>query len=186
MPIRPGVRIVVDRAAEVGKAIAHLSATRVMVGFPEAQSARDGEGPSNAELGYIHDNGAPEARIPARPFMMPGVKRNDEKIQRRLKAAAKAAFDGDSQKMDRNFVAVGMETVSTIREVITEGIPPPLADATLRARIARRKTGRLGERRELIRREMGKEPGMGLAVPLIDTGEMRHKVTFAIRKAKVG
>lgn len=45
----------------------------VLIGIPMSTTERpDGE-ITNAELGYIHEYGAPEANIPARPFLIPGV-----------------------------------------------------------------------------------------------------------------
>lgn len=189
--MRPGVKIVMDKTAELARAIESLVGTRVMVGVPESQSDRPSEGPNNAELAYIHDNGAPEANIPARPFLMVGVERNKEKIDKRFLAAGRAAFKGEGASMERQFVAVGLETASAVRDVISGGIAPPLSESTLRARINRHK-GRTAERRELLRRGQGLGAGpdtlapasTDLVKPLIDTGELVHSISFAIKSVR--
>lgn len=182
--MKPGMKIMVDRTADVARGIQLLVGTRVLVGVPSYSATRADDSPlNNAEIAYINDNGAPEAHIPARPFMIPGVQANDERIQKRLVRAGKAAFAGDKNVVERQFAAIGMETASSMQAVITNKIPPPLADSTLAARIARRPGGRLAERRELVRRGMGKAPSMDLVTPLIDTGALRRAITYAIRKA---
>ena len=69
-------------------------------------------------------------------------------------------------------------TWAGIKNYIADGVAPPLANATLRKRARK---GRKGAQAELDRRAQGEEPGMDLAKPLEDTGQMRNAVTFAIR-----
>src|SRR5882724_12416208 len=66
------VDVTVDKVKEVQLAIRALANTRVMVGIPSDKAARKGK-INNAQLGYIHEFGAPEVNIPPRPFLVPGV-----------------------------------------------------------------------------------------------------------------
>ena len=167
-----------------------LSSLVVLVGVPEETSDR-GEVITNAVLAYIHDNGAPESNIPARPFMTPGIDRAKQRTQHYLEQTAKDVLRSMSNdRIDlvyKGLTKVGLLNQAAIRLTITEGIPPPLADSTLRARL-RRFNGRSGEREELDRRKAARKinplyaGGTDLAKPLIDTGELRNSINFVIRK----
>lgn len=192
--MRSGIVTVIDRVDEVGKAIEQLVGSRAMVGYPASGESRPtalgGEHITNAALAYIHENGAPEAHIPPRPFLEPGIKRIQDKLSMRLRKAAEAALAGEPAKVDRYLAAAGQEAASSAQNVISGGIPPPLANSTLEGRIARHKH-RIGERRELLRRGKGLGAGSDtimpasteLAKPLIDTGELIQHLTYAVRKA---
>lgn len=172
------------------KAIQSLASNEVLVGFPEASTDRkedpeDG-GPkdlTNAALGYIHDNGAPEANIPARPFMLPGIENARSKLVRIAKTTGTKALDADNPQevVDQGLHAMGLVAQASIRKVINDGIDPPLSDRTLRERARR---GREGAKEELSNRAKGLPPGKELAKPLIDTGQLRNAVNYVIRKRK--
>lgn len=160
--MKSGVLTIVDNVAKVIGGIEKLATTRVMVGVPAEKSSRkDGSPVTSADLAYIHENGAPEAGIPARPFLKPGIANKQEEIEDRLKAVGNAALDGNVGAVDRGFNAVGLIGQNAVRAKINEGVPPPLKPATLAARRAR---GRTGDK------------------PLIDTGQLRNALTYVIRK----
>lgn len=188
-----GAHLVVDNLQDLRNAIDLLTEVEVLVGVPEAETDRkDADEPTNAALAYIHDNGAPEVNIPARPFMIPGVNNAKPAIVNALigtaRMAARASQPTTSKKKTKQDVAaviekgmhtVGLITQNAIRNKIREGIPPPLSDRTLRARAAR---GRKGATAELNRRAQGEEPSMAGALPLMDTNEMLKSLTYVIRK----
>ena len=97
-----GVRVTRATAEIVSDNLRLLADLEVLVGFPEDSTERDetatteeGKEPiTNAALGYIHDNGAPEVNIPARPFMKPAIEENKEKIERALSGAMRQAMRG--------------------------------------------------------------------------------------------
>lgn len=159
---------VVDHLPDLRKALLALSSNRVLVGVPAAEAYRRPEPgqPSdpinNAGLAYIHDNGAPGANIPARPFMRPGITTVQPQINTRFSMAAKLALDGKTADVDRALHAVGLMVSSAIKMKITVGPFAPLAPRTLSAR---RRKGRLSEK------------------PLIDTAQMRNSITYVIRPA---
>lgn len=154
-----------DRTADVLRSIRGLTHNQVLVGIPDETAERepDPDDPhplSNAEIGYIHENGSPAANIPARPFLKSGVASADEKIAERYRAGARAVLDGRIANVDQVHEVVGIIAESAVKAKITAGPFAPLADSTIERRKAR---GRTGTR------------------PLIDTGQLRNAVTHVIR-----
>jgi hypothetical protein len=172
------------------KALKGLASNEVLVGFPAATTDRR-EDPedaaskdlTNAELGYIHDNGAPEANIPARPFMIPGIEAARSKLVRIARRTGLKTLEATNpaEVVDQGLHAMGLVAQSSIRQVINDGIDPPLADRTLRERARR---GRKGAKEELENRAKGLPQGKELAKPLIDTGQLRNAVNYVIRPRK--
>lgn len=185
--VKSGVEIIRDNTDKLRDGLALLTGQDVLVGVPADKSHRDGSKPiGNAALAYIHDNGAPEVNVPARPFMVPGIENAQNKIAERMRAAAEAAIDGRPEGVTRNLNAAGLIAQASIRARITEGIPPPLADSTIRGRRYQRGTAtmRAGEVKELSRRAAGRDPSVGLVKPLINTGQLRNAITYVIRRFK--
>lgn len=173
---------------ELSKALGILADVEVLVGVPaETTDIRNEDGQeyiTNAALAYIHDNGEPSANIPARPFMIPGIAKVQDKLALQLRKSATAAFnEGSTDAVERGMHMVGLTAQLSIQKTIQEGIPPPLADSTLRAR-ARKRKGRVGPGLELLSRSMGEAPSMDFVTPLIDTGDMLKSITYAIRSRK--
>lgn len=162
------VKMTVDKRAEIYKAIEEMSNKRAMVGVPAQDALRRPEPGqksdiNNAALAYIHENGAPEAHIPPRPFLIPGVKSIQGEIERRLNTTAQAALQGKPAAVDKGLNAVGLVAQAAVRAKITDGPFTPLAPRTLAARKARGRTG---------------------TKPLIDTGQLRNAITYVIRKVR--
>lgn len=160
--MKSGVFITKDRVKKVLGAIATLPQQDVLVGVPGDESVRDaGSSITNAALAYIHDNGAPEANIPARPFMHPGIDAARDDIAAQFRKGGKAALSGNHAGMENALHAAGIKAQASIRARITDGIPPALAASTL---AARRRRGRTGD------------------TPLVDTGQLRNSVTYVLRQ----
>lgn len=160
-----------------------LADLQVLVGVPADETERDDDesGLTNAALAYIHDNGAPEESIPPRPFMRPGIESIKPEIQRRMAKMAKAAVTSNEDVMAQQATALGLRAKLAIQNQINEGIPPPLADSTLRRRASK---GREGAKEELKRRREGEAPGTELAKPLIDSAQMRNSINYVLRSRK--
>ncbi len=192
------VKMTVDRLDDVFKAIAELVSQEVLVGIPAATADRqDGdEGPiNNAQIGYVQENGSAANNIPARPFLVPGVRDVQDRSAKELGTAAGLALDGKTdqalQRMDR----VGMLAASSAKAKISSNIPPPLKPATIRDRARQRGTAsrRKGEKAYLAMVGAGAQAaGVSLfeiqsaagIVPLINTGQLRNAITFVRRKKK--
>ena len=137
----------------------------------------------NASLAYIHDNGAPSANIPARPFMKPGVAKAQERINRFLLEAARAKMNGDEGGCLVALHKTGMVAQNSIRNVIRLGENfAPLKRATLLAR-TRSTQSRIkqwhGDKAE-------REGIMGSMKPLIDTGQLLKSIIYVVVDDKSG
>lgn len=178
-----GLHVKADNLPELRALIKRLARDEVLVGVPETKTERDdpeskAAGITNAALAYIHDNGAPEQNIPARPFMIPGMQDAQAKTADLLAKTARYALGGRIEKIDEGFTRVGFAVVDAIQKRIVAGIPPPLADLTVKRRAAK---GRKGAQAELNRRAAGLGASLQLAKPLVDTGEMLKSITFVVR-----
>lgn len=173
---------------EIERGLEQLADAELLVGFPEETTVREEAGAqtiSNAALGYIHDNGAPEQNIPARPFMLPAIESVKDRVERGLARIARhVVVDRTSAGVEPGLHAVGSIAELAIKNKINEGIPPPLAESTLRQRAKRVKGGRYAETTELRRRAEGFPASTLIAKPLIDTGDMRNAVRYVIRRKR--
>lgn len=183
-----GVKIIKGEETRLLTSLKQLADVEVLVGFPEGGPARrpdeDGDGGdlTNAALGYIHDNGAPEQNIPARPFMKPGIESVQKQLTNKLGQLAKATT---RPKAPPNVVEMGLTQVGLIAQVgiqkyINAGIDPPLSDRTVQARARR---GSKSAKAEMAARKAGRSPSTD-AKPLIDTTQMRDAVNYVIRSRK--
>lgn len=159
-------KITIDRVGDVLKGLQALEQDRVLVGVPSDDNERkpeDGVTPpiGNAALAYIHEHGAPEANIPARPFLSPGLKDVKDYVAEQYKKAAQDAMEGRPDQINRRLHAMGLKAQVAVRRRIVEGPFVPLSERTIAARKAR---------------------GVTRTSPLIDTGQLRNAVTYVIRK----
>lgn len=170
----------------IRQALLVLANQEVLVGFPEDTTVREDmgiDGMTNAAIAYIHDNGAPEQNLPARPFMIPGIDAARDKLAEALGAGAKRVL------RDKNAVAaiqtlhrVGIIAMTSIKKTINSGVPPPLAEMTLRERIRKgSKTGQKSAKKELESRAQGNAPSTEFAKPLVDSGALRNATNYVIR-----
>lgn len=189
----PNLKVSVDRVAAIRDSLLELGKLEVLVGFPAEGDPRKPEpgdpptGITNAALGYIHDNGAPEQNIPARPFMRPGMERVKGWVTNRLTATAKACLkQPGSVSVNDQLEVIGLKVATSIKSVIAEGVEPPLADATLRGRMARGAQSSVAQGAfwELAWRQAGAPASTGIAKPLIVTAQMRNAITFVVRAVK--
>lgn len=161
--MKSGVQVVVNRLAEVTKAIDQLVGQKVMVGVPQANTQRrndDNTSITNAEIGYLQETGSPAMNIPARPFLVPGVESEQKAIREQLGKGALQALAGSQSGVDKALHAAGIVAQNAVRRHINNGDFEPLSEATL---AARRRRGRTGTK------------------PLIDTGQLRNSITYVIR-----
>lgn len=157
-----------DRTPDLVKAVKSLTQRHVLVGVPAAGKERakapgdeneDG-GLTNAQIGYIMEYGAPEANIPPRPHLIPGVESVRAEVAERYKAAGEKALSGDVEAVNKAHHAVGLLGQNAVRARITSGPFVPLSPRTI---AERKKRGRKGKK------------------PLIDTGQYRRAHTYVVR-----
>lgn len=161
------VTITRDRVPELLRAVKILTKRRVLVGVPDEKADRpvdpdENRGPiTNAALAYIHETGIPSKNIPARPFLVPGIRSIEPELVKRFKTAGEKALNGGTPTdIEKALTTIGLRAQSAVQAKITDGPFQPLADATLAARRAR---GNKSEK------------------PLIDSGKMRQAISFVIR-----
>ena len=163
---------------------------RTMVGIPADGKAREPEpgeksAPNNAMIGYVQEFGDDEKRIPARPFLIPGVRSVQTQVVDELRKAGEDAFDRDFGSVRAHFVKVGTVAVSAARRAITDGQFAPLSQRTIEARAAR---GRKGAKQYLKLQAQGTPREVlddlgdnALIRPLVDTGQLRRALTYVVK-----
>jgi len=118
-------------------------------------------GISMAELAAIHEFGAPNAGIPARPFLVPTfqLKRSElvaftEKLARKLL--------NESIDIEQALGLLGAWAAAAVKKTITsQMVTPRLADSAAGRRTIARK---------------------GSSVTLVDTGQLLNSITWAVEK----
>lgn len=140
---------------EVRKGLAHLGNMRAYVGIPEKAATRPGEIINNAELMYIHTNGSPLRKIPARPVIEPAIEASDNKehITDELEKCAAAELDGRIDEAIDHLVRAGRLGSNAAKRWFRDPRNgwPPNSPRTIAAKDSDR--------------------------PLIDTGELRRAIT---------
>lgn len=150
-----------DNVNTILSALENMPKKRVLVGIPLSESGRKDGMLTNAELGYIHENGSAANNIPPRPFLVPGVRAASEKCVNVLKQYAVKQITGKGT-IEQGLNAAGLIAQSSVKKRIqtSEGIAP-LSEKTLKAR---ERAGKKGTR------------------PLIRTGQLINSITYVIRE----
>lgn len=133
-------------AAELKK-----SGKYVKVGLPDSPH-RD-SGLTLAQLGGIHEYGAPGAGIPERPFLAVAIRKELDDLMR-LNIINLKLILHNGQTFEGALEQLGLMAQGKVQQYIVDGDFAPLQPAT----IARK----------------------GSSKPLIDTGQMRQSITFVV------
>lgn len=184
--------VVRDNTKAFQKAINALASNRVYAGVPATEAGRkeEGQAVNNAELMFIHENGAPEANIPARPVVHPAIAASRAQLNAAFKNTGKQAMAGGGvAAVLKGLTAIGFIAQNAMRRRITDGPFAPLSPKTIAARARKRGTKRRkGEQQYLDAVAGGMAPAAAQAAagikPLIDTGQLRRALTFVIRAVR--
>lgn len=136
----------IDKTIDLIAALNALASREVLVGIPAEDTNRAEGSITNAALGYIHEHGAPEVNIPARPHLKIGVRNAHAAIVGALRGAGRAALAGNPGAVLRGLGAAGLAAQNSVRRKITDGPFAPLAPATIAAR-RRSRRGRRGPKK---------------------------------------
>ena len=148
-----------DKSKEYIKAFQSLSAHELFVGVPSESVNRDDK-INNAQLAYIHENGSPANNIPARPFLLLGVKDSYPKVIEIFKESVKNMTVAG--EMEKGLHKAGQISVDSVKKRIVNQVGfIPLAESTL---IARQAKGFKGTK------------------ALIRTGQLLNSIKFVVRK----
>ena len=155
------VEVVKDITDKVLANIQKMVAQRLLVGIPAEKAPRKGDPINNAALGFIHENGSPARNIPARPFLVPGVREATPKCLAVLKQYGKAALK-DPAQIEKGLNAAGLIAQAAVKKRIVsqEGFSP-LKAGTL---AARKRKGFKGEK------------------ALIRTGQLLNSITYVVKE----
>lgn len=158
----------------LNKVLATLAKSRVLVGVPATDGARQDGSINNAALGYLFETGDPETNMPPRPWLVPGIQEVQGEISRRLVAGARNAIQATVRgsgdvRAGRAEVKNALETVGNVAQAsvqrrIGAGIAPALSERTIYARLHRKKNRR----------------SPGEMTPLIDTGEFIRSIRYVV------
>ena len=184
---------IIDNLPSLRMSLLELTNSEVLVGIPEANNERESEDDQpehigNAAIGYIMEHGSPAQNIPARPFLTPGIERAKARILSYFQQAGNAALDSNRDKLEKALGAAGMAAATSARNVIREGIPPPLKPATVAARRRARQTASKRKSEQLyaesLRNGLTADVAQETAgiVPLYNTGQLLRSITYVIKK----
>lgn len=180
--------ITIDKTKAVLAGLRALTQQRVLVGIPESAAARNGDPENNAAIGYLMETGSPAQNLPARPFLVPGVKNAEKRTAAILKLAGVAALAGNAGDVTKYLDMAGLAAASAVKAKIQAGPFTPLSPSTVAARAAARgtKSQRKSEITYAALIAIGETPGDAQAMtgikPLINTGQLRNSITYVIRK----
>lgn len=145
----------IDRGYRRIREIARSSGgAHVVVGVLDGP-IREDAGMTNAQLYNIHEHGAPQAGIPARPSLGPTIDEKRGEYRRLSRHLGDSVLTG-TMTQGQALALLGARVVADVRRTIQRGVPPPNAPATIRAK--------------------------GSSKPLIDTGEMNRAIDYEVRK----
>lgn len=138
---------------------------RVKVGiFASGKPRSDDSALTNAEIGAVHEFGAPDAGVPARPWLKPAIQKHAEEYNRALEGVVKTAMEGGS--VLPGLGRIGAKAAADVKAYIVAGEPPQnLAPSTLARKQAKTAKGSTGTPKALI-----------------DTSQMLNAITFKVEK----
>lgn len=168
------VKVTTSLLKQFNQTMQSLIKKNVYVGIPadakkrDDVQAKDGMHPSkvtNAQLGYIHENGSAANNIPPRPFLKPGVAQAAPDIVRILGNAA-ITTDTSAQDVDVALNTVGTKVRDTVKRRIQQSTDiEGLSETTKKIRATRKVNRRTG-----------------VMKPLIDTGQMLNSITYVVKE----
>lgn len=177
---KSGVTVIKDKVSNVSKAMRALTMQSVLVGIPGG-GGRTGEDAdlTNAQIGYIHEKGSPKNNIPARPFLMPGIRAAQPQVVDQLRAAGEAALEGNVAGVNAALEKAGLIAQNSVRAQFVDNDWPALDDKTLDRRpVTQRDEDGKPVKHGKSRRERG------AVNPLQDTLQLRKSVTYVVKKGK--
>ena len=144
------------RLKQVMKRAEQLNQLQLVAGIPNDETSREDSGEiTNAELGIIHEWGAPEKGIPERSFMRSTMSEERENLGRLGKVQIAECLEGNTSPHDV-FATIGAYLQGKIVEKITDGEFEPNNENTVKRK--------------------------GSSKPLIDTGQLRGAITYEVRE----
>ena len=110
--------IIRDDVVSTVSAVEDLVKQSVLIGFPDSGEEHEDSGISMAAIGYYMETGLPEQNVPARPFLVPGVKEVEDEAVDQLRVAAAAELNGDNAKVKQALNAAGLIALTSVKNKI--------------------------------------------------------------------
>lgn len=147
-----GMDSVVAGVDEWLKKVKEFDSKNVMIGVTGKTNGERG----NALLMAVHEYGTQDGRIPERRPIRLTIDNNADKYARRFQQGLDNVLK-DEMSTDTALKSIGEEAAGDVKITIMNGLTPPLADSTVRARKDNSDT------------------------PLYDTGELVNSITYEVR-----
>lgn len=121
------------------KALKEAARTAMYVGIASGSKGdkrSDESGISNSQLGFVHEFGSPAANIPARPFLVPGVKSVMGDVKAQMADATRALLKKDGDGFQSTLERCALSTADAVREYVMQNQASfvPLSGKTLKSR----------------------------------------------------
>jgi hypothetical protein len=180
--MRPTVKVgVSDKQRFVGYKLKELQRQQVYVGIPEEKASRKKGRINNAQLLFIHTNGSPLKKIPARPVIEPAIAQpeNKARITEELGDAARDIMADKPSSAKQHLNRAGMLGRNAAIRWFTDAQNgwPPNSPRTIARKLARLRGRKKKEALAQIAEQGGTD---GVVTPLVDTGEMRRAITYIV------
>lgn len=148
-----GYRKLVDVFASLGE-----RPTKISVGIHAADGGEVHEGDGSnaltvAQIGLIHEFGAPAAGIPQRSFIRAWADENQGNVKKAISAMLQSVVRGKRTR-EQAFQLLGQAFTGQVKKRMAIGIPPPLSPVTIALK--------------------------GSSKPLIDSGQLRSSISYAV------
>ena len=160
-------------AEDLIKRVEKAARRKLLVGIPAQSESRKGETINNAALGYIHEMGAPDRGLPARPFLRPGVANAKATINTEMRKAIEAELAGQDGRT--HLERAGLKAVSSVKKMFAENDWPPITPAAIESRLRRR-----GKEGEQLKKAVENYPQP--VKPLLDTAQLRNSITYIVEE----
>ena len=147
-----GMDAVTDEVERWLKKVKEYESKDVMIGVTGTTNGERG----NAMLMAAHEYGTEDGRIPERRPIRLTIGNNADKYARRFQQGLDKVLK-DKMSVDTALKSIGEEAAGDVKITIMNGLTPPLADSTVRARKDNSDT------------------------PLYDTGELVNSITYEVR-----
>lgn len=166
------VTVVRSRRKQLVAALRELASKTVTVGVHgDAGYVVDTDGKQTAQtmaqLAAVHEFGT--ERIPERSFLRAAVAEHGDMVARDVRDQLGGMIERDQLDPRKLLIRAGVLLVGTVRETISNRIPPPLAEATKRQRDRKAQHGG------------GLQANVGSYTPLVDTGQLWQSIVFRVQ-----
>jgi hypothetical protein len=158
---KPSLTVTKDNTKFFNDLIKRFKDDSVLVGIPESESARDGQGISNAAILAINEFGSPLNNIPPRTPMATGIRLAQDAIGAEYKKAAQQALSKGLSALSVYYERIGLIASNSVKRTINEQINMQApAESTLKSRESK---------------------GFKGTKALLVTGQLRNAITYVVK-----